>query len=317
MSPLTADDLGSIPFFGDGYTIAKDASEGNYGAAASDVAGVVGDAKDFVSAAASSAGGMARWADPLGMLANHGLGFLLDHCGILKSAMDLVTGDSETVTGASDTWGDIATELKELAKTTEETIGSGLKDWGGQGAQAAGKQLAELVLAIQGIGGEADNMKQLLEASAALMEAALEVVKSIISDLVSWLIMTWVAAQVAAVVTVGASEVAALGASVAEITVTSVRVAGKVAEVERVLSRMEQVVARIQRTIGTEAKAISIFRNTVGKEFGGELAKAVPGALADGAKKLGGALVDQGVGNAGSGGSQGSIADINRGLNLG
>ncbi|MGZ4518308.1 MAG: WXG100 family type VII secretion target, partial [Mycobacteriaceae bacterium] len=271
----------------------------------------------FVSAAASSAGGMARWADPLGMLANHGLGFLLDHCGILKSAMDLVTGDSETVTGAADTWGDVATELKELAKTTEETIGSGLKDWGGQGAQAAGKQLAELVVAIQAIGSEADNMKQLLEASAALMEAALEVVKSIISDLVSWLIITWVAAQVAAVVTVGASEVAALGASVAEITVTSVRVAGKVAEVERVLSRMEQVVARIQRTIGTEAKAISIFRNTVGKEFGGELAKAVPGALADGAKKLGGALVDQGVDNAGSGAPQGSRADINRGLNLG
>jgi len=69
------------------------------------------------------------------MLANHGLGFLLNHCGTLKHAMEAVTGDSGTVTHAAQTWGDIAEDLKELAHSTQETVGSGLKDWGGQGAQ--------------------------------------------------------------------------------------------------------------------------------------------------------------------------------------
>jgi len=131
MSPLTADDLESIPFFGDGFKVGKDLSEGNLATAANDVHGALGDIGNF----AKAAGGKLSWADPLSMLANHGLGFLLNHCGTLKHAMEAVTGDSGTVTHAAQTWGDIAKDLKELAHSTQETVGSGLKDWGGQGAQ--------------------------------------------------------------------------------------------------------------------------------------------------------------------------------------
>jgi len=314
MSPLTADDLESITFFGDGYSIGKDLSEGNLASAANDVKGVVGDVKDF----AKSAGG-AGWDDPLAMLLNHGLGFLVNHCGTLKHAMEAVTGDSETVTKASDTWGDIAKELQELAQNTEDTVGAGLKDWGGQGAQAAGKQLAELVTAIGGISNEAGNMQQLLAASAALMEAALDIIKSIISDLVSWLIMTWVAAQAAAVPSLGSSEAVALEASVVEIEITSVRVGGKVMEVERVLVRIQQIVVRIERTVGTQAQTLSkfgSFKSAVGKGFTGELKKVAGEALKDGGKELGASLLDQGLHGAGSAQPSVSQEEVDRGLDL-
>lgn len=312
---LTADDLGSIPYFGDGYKLGKDAAEGNLAATANDLSGAVDTVKGFLDEAA----GKSVWLDPLSVLANSGLGFLLDHCGVLKSAMELVTGDSATVTKAADTWGDISKELQELAKSTTAELGSGLADWGGKGAQAAGKQLAELVTAIEQIGTEANNLSQLLQASAALMDAALDIVKSIISDLVSWLIMTWVAAHASAVFTLGSSEAVALEASVVEIEITSVRVAGKVAEVERVLVRIEQVVVRIERTISLEVKNISkfaSFKRAVGGGIGGKLKEATGSALQDGAKSLGASLLDQILQNGGSD-PRVSKADIDRGLSVG
>ncbi|MDQ2723550.1 MAG: WXG100 family type VII secretion target [Actinomycetota bacterium] len=312
MSPLTADDVESIPFFGDGFKVGKDLSEGNLATAANDVHGVLGDIGNF----AKSAGGKASWADPLSMLANHGFGFLLSHCGALKHAMEAVTGDSGTVTHAAETWGDIAKDLKELAHSTQQTVGSGLKDWGGQGAQAAGKQLAELVTAIDGIGTEAANMQQLLAASASLMEAALDIVKSIISDLVSWLIMTWIAAQAAAVPSLGSSEAVALEASVVEIEITSVRVGAKVMEVERMLVRIEQVVVRIERTVGTQAQTmskLSKFKSAVGSGIKDTLKDSTKSALTDAGTGVGAGLIDQ---TAHSDGGPVSQSDITRGLDL-
>jgi len=65
VSPLTADDLESIPFFGDGFKVGKDLSEGNLATAANDVHGALGDIGNF----AKAAGGKLSWADPLSMLA--------------------------------------------------------------------------------------------------------------------------------------------------------------------------------------------------------------------------------------------------------
>ena len=307
MSPSTQDDIESIPFFGDGFKVGKDVSEGNFATAANDLHGALSDAMDF----AKAAGGKLGWADPLSMLANHGLGFLLNHCGTLRHAMEAVTGDSGTVTAASDTWGDIATELNQLARTTQDTVGSGLSSWGGQGAQTAGKQLAELVTAIEGISTEAANMQQLLAASALLMEAALDIVKGIISDLVAWLITTWVAAQAAAVPSLGSSEAVALEASVVEIEITSVRVSAKVLEVERVLVRIEQVVARIERTVGAEAQSLSKFAKFA--KFKSVLKDSAQGALTGAGTSVGAGLIDQAAHGDGGPVSQ---SDINRGLDL-
>jgi len=97
--------------------------------------------------------------------------------------------------------------------------------------------------------------------------------------------MTWVAAQAAAVPSLGSSEAVALEASVVEIEITSVRVSGKVMEAERVLVRIEQVVARIERTVGTQAQSLSKlsrFKSAVGSGIKDTVKDSAKSALTDG-----------------------------------
>lgn len=63
----------------------------------------------------------------------------------------------------------------------------------------------------------------LLEGSAALMKTAYDLVMDLIASLIEWLIITWLAAQAAAVPTLGASEVAAAAATTAEVAVATTR----------------------------------------------------------------------------------------------
>jgi hypothetical protein len=294
VEPLSSDDLGSIPFFGDGYQIGKNLVDGNIAQVASEVKGVVGDIGSFASAAA----GGATWLDPLSVLVNAGLGFLIDHLAPLKHGMELVTGDSGTVGAAADTWSRIATDLQGLATDLDGALSSGLTGWSGQGAQAASREFAQLIVAINGMSNESTSMSDLLASSAALMEAALDIVKSIISDLISWLIMTWLAAQATAIITVGASEVAAMGATVVEVGVTTTRVTGKVTEVSRIVLRIEQVVVRIERVVTVQVQTVSRFQSFASAAragIGAQALKAAGSAATSAAESLGAKAADGAV----------------------
>ena len=289
VEPLSSDDLGSIPFFGDGYEIGKNIVDGNVAQVADDVHGVAGDIVTFAAAAGGDS-----IKDPLSVLVDAGLGFLLDHLAPLKHGAELVTGDSGTVAAAADTWSRIATDLQGLATELDGALSSGLTEWSGQGARAASREFAQLVVAIDGMSHEASSMSDLLTGSAALMVAALDIVKSIISDLISWLVVTWLAAQAAAVPTLGASEVAAATATTVEVTITTTRVTGKVTEVTRIVVRVEQVVLRIERAVGSHAQAASTFQKFAAAARAG-IGKEVVGATRGAVTDAGVGLVAQGL----------------------
>jgi hypothetical protein len=143
------------------------------------------------------------------------------------------------------------------------------------------------------------------------MEAAVEIIKSLLADLIEWLIITWLAAQAAAIPSLGASEVAAAGATAVEVGTTTARVAKVVHRilelVEKIGKAIQEVLSKIRILKGPIGKLGAKFGGTADKmrewgnlgaksaELGNDLRKAPLGELKKGAEKAGEKLIEQGI----------------------
>lgn len=252
---------------------------------------------------------MGAVADPLHTLLTFGLGFLVDLIKPLDDALKLVTGDEDELKKAAEAFTKIAKDLKGLASEFATTVDTGTQSWQGASATASRERLTEFAVGIQETGFEAESIVALLEGSKALMKAAYDVVMGLIASLIEWLVITWLAAQAAAVPTLGASEVAAAGATVVQVGVTTTRVAGIVQKVTTVL----QKISRVFKILAGKLAGPKWWRTTAGKfagkdamaawnktpgwgAAGGQLAKnataAVGTSLLDNAKSDGKAVYD-------------------------
>ncbi|WP_367134819.1 hypothetical protein [Saccharothrix sp. HUAS TT1] len=203
-----------------------------------EVQAAVGDIQSFLGEFPSAAEVI---ADPLHSLLTFGLGFLVDLIKPLDDALKLVTGDEEQLTLAARHFEKVAADLKALSETFAGTVEGGLASWRGEAAEASRERLGEFAVGIAETGGEAESIVTLLTGSAALMKTAHDLVMDLIASLVEWLIITWLAAQAAAVPTLGASEVAAAGATAVQVGVTVSRVSRIVQRVTAVLQKIGRV----------------------------------------------------------------------------
>lgn len=224
-----------------------------------------GDIESFVSGLPIA--GMIT--DPLHTLLTVGLGFLIDVIKPLDDALKLVTGDEEELKNAAEEFGVVSEQLGTLAQDFKSKIGSGLSSWQGESANAARERLVEFGAGIEDTKGVADSIVTLLNGSAALMKTAYDLVMDLIASFVEWLIITWLAAQAAAVPTLGASEVAAAGATAAEIAIATTRVGRIVQRVTAVLKK----IGRVLKVLSGKLAGPKWWRNTAEK-FAGKDAMA-------------------------------------------
>ncbi|GGP57901.1 WXG100 family type VII secretion target [Saccharothrix coeruleofusca] len=178
--------------------------------------------------------------DPLHTLLTFGLGFLVDLIKPLDDALKLVTGDEEQLGIAAEKFDKVSKDLEGLAKKFATTVETGLESWQGAASGASRERLAEFAEGIMGTSGEAAGVVDILNGSKALMKTAYDLVMDLIASLVEWLIITWLAAQAAAVPTLGASEVAAAAATTAEIAVATSRVTRIVQKVTAILQKISK-----------------------------------------------------------------------------
>jgi uncharacterized protein YukE len=230
--------------FKDGYTLVTDARSGH------DIKTLGGDVKDVASdtqSLVSEAKGAI--ADPLGWLIQKGLGFLEDVVFPLKEMLELVTGDPEALNKSAEQFDAIAADLKKLADNVEQTATRGAQMWAGDAAPAAGQQIGETKRSIEETAEAAGHVATMLKVSSMLMQAAYDIINGIIADVIEQLVITWVAAQAAAPVTLGASEAAAAGASVAEVGLGVARATPKVAKVTEILQKITQFIEKVLRAL--------------------------------------------------------------------
>ncbi|MBB4686485.1 hypothetical protein [Amycolatopsis jiangsuensis] len=189
----------------------------------------------FVAGAAVDVASFAL--DPIGSLVSSGLNMLIELIQPLQDALHFVTGDGPSLKTASGNFVEIGKGFVTLADDFVKTGDEALKDWQGEGGEAAKKALAQFADGIRGIGSSAGAVAETLQMWSMVMTVIEEVVKAIISELVSWLIYLWLPALAASVVSVGTSVAAAMTASVA-------KVAGVVSKVTRHLGKLGQLLEK-------------------------------------------------------------------------
>ncbi|WP_052685320.1 hypothetical protein [Lentzea aerocolonigenes] len=251
-----------VPFGGSSYSLMKDSAKlgddikkGDGEAIAKDVVTVISDMNGFMQDGMKLAGAI---SDPLNWLISKGLGFLLDVVAPLKQAVDLVTGDPAATSKAAGTFNDIAKQTEELARTFDEKLKEGLQSWKSEAGDKAAQKLGGFHHGIEGTAATAGHIASLLQGSSMFMQVAEDIIKGILSDLIEWLVVTWIAAQLAAVPTCGASEAAAAAITPVEAGVSTAKATGEVNKVRSIIQKIMDVLRKIRDVIG---------RSKIGKAF--------------------------------------------------
>lgn len=235
----------ATPFVGNAVTVGKDVVSVVKAAAAPHPDGVdialglgtiATDTTSFIQSSASTITDIAT--DPLGWLVGQGLNFLISAVQPIQDAIHFVSGDGPALGIAADNFNAIATGLDQLAKNFAEVADTSLAGWQGDAGDAARRSLGEFAHGIGGVSAKSGDLAQMLQLSSMLMSFVEDLIKAILTELVTWLIMIWVPALAAAVPTCGASVATAGTASEVKLGTTTAQTTQKVSKVRELLQKI-------------------------------------------------------------------------------
>ncbi|WP_410614535.1 RHS repeat-associated core domain-containing protein [Amycolatopsis sp. lyj-109] len=175
--------------------------------------GAVGTALDALSMA----------MDPFGAILAAGVGWLIEHVGPLKEALNGLTGNADEIAAQSETWKNIATELGSVGEDLTGMVKADTVSWTGAAAdtyrQRAQDTVTLLETAQKGCEGASSGVKTAGEVVAAVRALVRDIIAELVGHLISWALqvlftlgigMTWVVPQVITAVAKTASKIADL-----------------------------------------------------------------------------------------------------------
>ena len=231
---------GAYKTFTDAFQkLPADFSKGDGEAVATDITSTAADATGFAADAVSAA------TDPLNFLISKGLAFLENVFSPLKEELQLVTGNPDVLSSCAQKFDGVANSLNQLAGQVQQTALAGGQNWQGDAAANAGTQLNATKQSITDTATAAGHIASLLQISSMLMQAAYDIINGIIAGVVEYVVVTWIAAQAAAVVTLGGSEAAAMGLTVGEVGVGTEQAASKTEEASSILTKIMNLLKKI------------------------------------------------------------------------
>jgi uncharacterized protein YukE len=208
---------------------------------ASDVVHDAGKAKDTWD----------TYTDPLGKFVDGAMGFALEpYIWPLLELLELAVGDPDQLDRHGESWKAAAAGLREQAATQRAELELVGAHWHGEAAAAYGRRVAELVDCLERAADGMARTADTLGDTATDLRSVEAMIKDVIRELVQWLLITWAAAQLFAVVTAGASEAAAAVASAAETGIAVSRATMLLARLHEAL-RMYQALLASLETFGT------------------------------------------------------------------
>ncbi|MCP2253032.1 hypothetical protein LY13_001776 [Prauserella aidingensis] len=202
--------------------------------------------------------------DPVGWLVGHGLDFLLNLITPLQDALHMVTGDGPALEKAAQDFQGIGDGLVDYANEFRRVADEALVDWNGDAAGAAKSALADFSKGIDGVSTSAGGVVEILKLSSMLMKVIEEVIKAIITEIVSWLIALWVPALAAAVPTAGASTAAAGAATAPKAASTISKVTSKLGKLGKILDDIFAFFQKFGSTMVKLGKRLGVKPNSLG-----------------------------------------------------
>ena len=184
---------------------------------------------------------------PLSEAVNTGMDWLLyPFVAPLLELLELVVGDPDQLDRHAQAWQQAATQIEDVAHDQERQLARLLDGWEGEAAQAYAAKITQLVQSLREAGQQMTGTADSLADTATDLRNAEELLRTIIRELVEWLIITWLAAQALAWCTGAASELAAADASILESIVA--------------LMRAKRVVDALRYALYEYAKAIEVVK---------------------------------------------------------
>ncbi len=175
--------------------------------------GAVGTALDALSMA----------MDPFGAILAAGVGWLIEHVGPLKEALNALTGNADEIAAQSETWKNVATELANIGQDLTGMVKTDTTSWTGTAAdtyrQRAQDTVTLLETAQKGCEGASSGVKTAGEVVAAVRALVRDIIAELVGHLISWALqvvftlgigLTWVVPQVITAVAKTASKIADL-----------------------------------------------------------------------------------------------------------
>ncbi|MEU8633151.1 RHS repeat-associated core domain-containing protein [Amycolatopsis sp. NPDC048633] len=175
--------------------------------------GAVGTALDALSMA----------MDPFGAILAAGVGWLIEHVGPLKEALNALTGNADEIAAQSETWKNVAKELGSVGEDLTGMVKADTASWTGNAGdtyrQRAQDTVTLLETAQKGCEGASSGVKTAGEVVAAVRALVRDIIAELIGHLISWALqvvftlgigLTWVVPQVIGAVAKTASKLADL-----------------------------------------------------------------------------------------------------------
>lgn len=275
------DGLKKAPIIGKGYgTIADAYKKFDDAQGVGDLANastqLITDGAGFVAGAGAD---MASFVlDPVGWLVSNGLNILLELVQPMQDALHFVTGDGPALKTAAANFDNIGKGFVALADDFVATGDKAVKDWQGEAGEAARNALGDFATGIKGIGSSSGSVAETLKMWSMVMTVIEEVVKAIISELVSTLIYIWLPALAASIVSLGSSVAAAMTASIAKAASAFSKITKHLGKLGQLLEKFMAFMAKwTDDLIKQGSKLTKAGRVTPGME------KAIGGAVATGA----------------------------------
>jgi RHS repeat-associated protein len=173
--------------------------------------GTVGTALDALSMA----------MDPFGAILAAGVGWLMEHVGPLKEALNALAGNPDQISANSETWKNIATELGSVGQDLGTMSTNDTASWTGVAADAYRQRASDLVALLnsaqEGCAGASSGVKTAGEVVAAVRSLVRDIIAELVGHMISWALqvvftlgigLTWVVPQVVTAVAKTASEIA-------------------------------------------------------------------------------------------------------------
>jgi uncharacterized protein YukE len=229
-----------------------------------DIDDVTTEVMEFASAAQGTVLG-----DPLEALGVAGLGSLTHLVAPLKDALNLVTGDPEGLTDKAEQWASVAGRLRTLGPHATEHAHATVSDWAGTAGDAFRAKISRFDSGVRGVAGQADHVAEVLRVSSTLIDAAQNIIKSIMASWVEYTFLTQATAAATARFTFGASDAAGQAAIAGEAAVACSRGAETVGRASTIMERLAGSVHQLEGSFSQLTFALQEEARTMRQAEGG------------------------------------------------
>jgi uncharacterized protein YukE len=128
-------------------------------------------------------------SDPVGVLLQYGVAWIMEHVKPLSQALDWLAGDPGQIAAHAQTWRNVATSMHTSATDLSTAVRLEVSSWGGTAGPAYRAWAVQQQQAIDGLAKAADTMAAITEGAGFLIAAVRILVRDAIATVVSRLIV--------------------------------------------------------------------------------------------------------------------------------